>query len=291
MSIGAGLTRKALEFSELIRKETSLETLEARRTGFNKLGRWFTAEKGTVVTRTTIGGVAVDSFVNCVEPGRTIVYAHGGGFVYGGNSGHMSMLSMLSRLAEARILAVDYRIAPEDGFPAALDDIEAVLDTLDCVYSLAGDSAGGNLVLSTAVHRRDQSLSVPKCIVAISPCLDATFSGESITKNARTDPMLTIEKLRFFLKAYAGTSDVNNPRISPLFSDLSDLPPTLFHVSSNEILYSDSQRAHDKIKSSGGTSAIYTPADMWHAWHLFSRFVPESRVAIRGVAQFISDNS
>jgi acetyl esterase/lipase len=103
--------------------------------------------------------------------------------------------------------------------------------------------------------------------------------------------MISLKKLEFFLDTYAGGHDKKDPRISPLFADLSGLPPTLFHASKSELLYSDSLIAHQKISESGGNSELFAPDNMWHVWHLMSRYVPESREAVQQVAGFIRANS
>ncbi len=291
MSIQASVMRRLVGLGDFVRHEPSLENLAERRLGFYRLGRFMQPEAGTRTKRDTLGGIPVDIVVNCESPQRTIVYAHGGGFVYGGNNAHMHMLSLLSKQAQATIIAIDYRLAPEDKFPAALEDVDAVLDAVDEEYSLVGDSAGGNLVLSVAITRRDRGLSMPKCIVSIAPALDGTFSGHSIEHNKTLDQMLTKNKLEFFLDAYAGEHDKKDARISPLFADVTGLPPVLLHVSGSELLYSDSIRMHEKIQNSGGTSELFAPADMWHVWHMMTKYIPESREAVKSIAEFIQRNS
>jgi acetyl esterase/lipase len=216
------------------------------------------------------------------------VYAHGGGFVYGGNGAHMHMLSLLSRLSEAEVIAVDYRTAPEHPFPRALEDINSVIDNIECAYTLAGDSAGGNLALSTALRRRDRGMSAPQSIVALSPCFDSSFSNPSISENASLDKVISKEKLRFFLEAYALGSE-SHPYVSPQLADISGLPPVLLHASTSEILYDDARIMHERIQAANGSSQLYS-LPLWHVWHMFSRYVPEARESIARVADFIVRN-
>lgn len=289
MSSRARIVRGLIGVAELARKDPTPETLAERRDGFESLGKWMKPERTTVTERFELGGVAVDSVVNCPAVKRTIVYVHGGGFIYGGNAGHMHMLSLLSRYAEAEILAVDYRVAPEAAFPAALDDVSSVLDTLgDETYSLAGDSAGGNLALASTIARRDSGLTVPRSLTLLSAPLDATFENKYIRGNATTDPIISPEKLEFFLSQYAGILDRRDPRISPYFAELGGLPPMSLHASKNEVLYGDSLYASRKLRDSGGVCETRFPANLWHAWHLFSRYVPEARDSIKIMAEFIT---
>lgn len=286
--------RVVLRMSSLgsyLRTEPTAENLDKKRKKFVKLGRWMKPEKGTIISRQKIANVDVDIIVNHKKPERVIVYAHGGGFVYGGNQVHMHMLSMLSRLAKATIYAVDYKTSPEYKYPIARDEVVAVykevlkLTNQDII--LAGDSSGGNLILSTLIHLRDKKIKLPVKVVLLSPATDATFTNEWVEKNAKNDPIISKDRLEFFLDAYTGNFDRKNPEISPIFANLSGLPPILFHVGSDEVMFGDSKLVHEKILKSSGASELYVGEGLWHLWHIHTKFVPESREALRHIAEFI----
>lgn len=291
MSIQSTLLKIFFRHTSFTRKEPSLENLSIKRENFENIGRWMKPQKGTIVTRATIAGVPVDEIVNSNNPKKTILYMHGGGFVYGTNKVHMHMLSLLSKYANAKILAVDYSMSPENKYPVALDEVFKVyidlVKTNQEIY-VAGDSAGGNLALCLAIKLRDQDIQPPKKVVLLSPSTDATFSNEYFEKNAKKDPMISKDKLEFFLDAYVPKDiDRKDPKISPIFAELSNLPPTLLHAGNDEIMFGDSYFVHEKIVESGGESELYVGRGMWHVWHLFSRYAPEARHALKLIAEFL----
>ena len=293
LSKRAKMIRKAMTVGSFIKTEPTLENINDKRKKFKKFGKLTKPEKGTLITRQKISNVDVDVIVNCKNPKLVIVYAHGGGFVYGGNNAHLHMLSTLSRLSEATIYAVDYKTSPEHKFPVARNEVVAVYKSLlqgghkNIVF--AGDSSGGNLILTSLIHIRDNQIKLPKKAVLISPATDATFSNEWVEKNAKIDPMISKDKLEFFLDAYLGDHDRKDPNVSPYFADLSNLPPILFHVGSDEIMFGDSKLVHDKILKSSGASELYVGEGLWHLWHLHSKYLPESKKAVQHIANFITE--
>lgn len=287
--------RVVLRMSSLgsyLRTDPTAENIEKKRKKFVKLGRWMKPEKGTIVSRQKIANVDVDIIVNHKKPQRVIVYAHGGGFVYGGNQVHLHMLSMLSRLARATIYAVDYKTSPEYQYPIARDEVvgvykEVLRHTKQDVI-LAGDSSGGNLILVSLIYLRDKKIKLPAKAVLLSPATDATFTNEWVERNAKNDPVISKDRLEFFLDAYTGSLDRKDPEISPIFADLSNLPPILFHVGSDEVMYGDSKLVHEKILKSSGFSELYVGEGLWHLWHIHTKFVPESKLAVQHIADFIN---
>ena len=295
MSIAAKFIRRYLLAKNTSSIAANIDNLEAKRKKYRKMGKWMKPEKSSAVERIVIDGVQVDKLVNCAAPERTIIYMHGGGFVYGGNEAHMHMLSVLSRRSNAEIYAIDYRLAPEHPYPEARDDVLAVYRYLQSnsnglPIALVGDSAGGNLAIVATIKLRNSGHALPHKVVAISPPLDGTFKNSWIRSNSGKDPVLSIEKLEFFLDVYRGDTPRDDQGISPYFNDLSGLPPVLFHVGEDEILYGDSYLMHKKILDSGGDSRIYSKSDLWHLWHIFTRYVPEARQAVDDIAGFLKDN-
>jgi len=208
--------------------------------------------------------------------GGVILYFHGGGFVAECRAVHDPLLAAMGRAAGARGLMIDYRLAPEHPFPAATEDCFAAwnwmlstgFDPARVVF--AGDSAGANLALVTAMRARDEELPLPAAIVLISPALDLTFSGPSIDRNDGIDPMLRASVARRIPEWYAPGLDLADPRISPLFGRTAGLPPTMLHVGSPEILLDDTLRY-----------AAKAPDARLAVWHDMPHVFP----AIRGLAE------
>jgi epsilon-lactone hydrolase len=287
----ASIVKKALKVSSFVGTTPTIENLPKKRENFVKLGHKMRPEKGTKVSRTEIAGVDVDVITNCGSPKRIILYIHGGGFVYGGNQVHMHMLSVLSRLANATVYAVDYSVSPEHQFPVARDEVIAVFQELlkdNKEIFMVGDSAGGSLVLTTMNKLRDDNEKLPTKAVLISPATDASLTNEWFEANASIDPLISKEKLEFFVNAYIGDRERKHPSYSPLYADLHGLPPILFHVGSDEVMFGDSFLTHEKILKSGGKSELYVGNGLWHVWHLHTKYIPEARTAVQHIADFIA---
>ncbi len=225
-----------------------------------------------------------------VDPGRVILYLHGGAFIMETPRLHTRLLASFCRGAKARGLMVAYRLAPEHKFPAAMDDcITAYRYLLDSGIApdrivIAGDSAGGNLTLVTLQAARDAGLPLPSGAVALSPLTDATFSGDSMRRNDGIDPLFTRAIVDKLAPLYVPEGKAAEPYLSPLFGNLTGLPPTLLLVGSSELLLDDSvryaARANDVI------------LDVWHDMpHVFPAFplLAESREAIERICEFMND--
>lgn len=286
------IIRKSMILSSFLRTDPSVANLDRKRKSFRGLGKWSKPERRTRIDRQNIANVDVDVINNSPVIKFQVVYIHGGGFVYGGNSAHLHMLSMLSREAQATIYAVEYKISPEHPYPVAQNEIislyKEVARSSNLKIVIIGDSAGGNLALTSLVKIRDSGDKLPYKAVLISPLTDATFTNRWITDNANIDPLLSKDKLEFFLAAYAGELDRKTPGISPIYAELNNLPPLLFHVGSDEVLFGDSKLIHEKILKSSGLSELYVGKGLWHAWHLYTKYMPESRQAIQHIADFIT---
>lgn len=291
MSFQSKLLKILFACGKAIRKDPSHDSLTKKRSNFEKIGIWMKPQKNTSVARIFIASVPVDEIIYSKNFSKTILYMHGGGFVYGGNKIHLHMLSLLSKYANARILAVDYSLSPENKYPTALNEVLAAYKQLiengQQLY-VAGDSAGANLALCLTIKLRDSGYQLPNKVILLSPSTDATFSSEWFDKNTKKDLILSRQKLEFFLDAYIPKGfDRRDSRISPIFAELGSLPPVLLHVGSDEIMFGDSYLVHEKILASGGESELFVGRGMWHVWHLFSRYMPESRLAIKHIAEFI----
>jgi acetyl esterase/lipase len=246
------------------------------------------------VERVEAEGVAGEWLVPAGSPERPVIlYLHGGAWILGWTAMHRRMLSFLCRNASLRAFAVDYRIAPEHKFPAALDDcvaayrwlLESGVSPRDIV--IAGDSAGGNLTLTTMMSLRDAGEPLPALAVCISPSTDLAGTGE--TFRTKKDPVITPEFVLTMRRHYAGEMDLRSPLLSPLYGDLHGLPPLLIHVGGEEMLLSDATRLADKARAAGVDVKIEVWPGMWHVWHLFAPTLPEARHAIAAIAAFIRE--
>jgi acetyl esterase/lipase len=225
-------------------------------------------------------------------PDGVVLYIHGGGFVSCSARTHRPITTALARKTSRRVFAVDYRLAPEDRYPAALDDVFSAYKLL-CEdgtnpgkIAVAGDSAGGGLVLSLLLRIREAGLELPACAVCFSPWANLS-PRDPACLNATRDAMFYPENVAEFAPAYLGTASVSDPFISPVFADYHGLPPVLFQVSSTEILLADSKTIHKKIQEAGGVSELEIFDDVSHCWQMLNWFVPEAGRALSQAADFI----
>jgi phosphinothricin tripeptide acetyl hydrolase len=229
---------------------------------------------------------------DCV-PGRAIVYLHGGGYATGSLDAARALFTHLARATRARLLAVDYRLAPEHPFPAAVDDAVTAYRfaiSAGCVpeaTALCGDSSGGGLALATLVALRDLGETLPRTAVCISPWTDLTLSGTSLQANRDADPMVNASTLGLMADAYLGEVDRRSPTASPLFADLAGLPPLLVQVGSSELLLDDTTRFAKRAKAAGVDVTLEIWDDVVHVWHSFADFLPEAREAVAQIGTYV----
>jgi monoterpene epsilon-lactone hydrolase len=226
-------------------------------------------------------------------PGHVLLYLHGGGYVAGGLDSHRDIAWRLAEAAAVTVLLVDYRLAPEHPFPAALDDASACYRYLldegfeaDKIF-IGGDSAGGGLALATLINLKNLGLPLPAKGILLSPWVDLSLSGDSLTSNGETDVMLTARALHDMARMYLGTRDARAPLASPLFGDLRGLPPLLVHASSSELLLSDAERLVRLVETQGGDIALTVWPRMPHVFQLLASRIPEGRQAITQLAEFL----
>ena len=228
-----------------------------------------------------------------VQPGKIILYCHGGGYVSGSLDTHRDMVSRLSLASDTEVLLVDYRLAPEFPFPAGLQDILDVYHDLlqhgfredDVVF--AGDSAGGGLVVGALLKLKSEQRILPKSYVLLSPWLDLTMGRESAKIWAESDPALNLDELKTAVGYYLVDQSPLLPYASPIFGDLSDFPPGYVQVGTDEILLNDSVDFVKSVRDLGGRVELDVWDDMWHFWHAWSSILPEGQDAIDEVGEFI----
>jgi monoterpene epsilon-lactone hydrolase len=224
---------------------------------------------------------------------RGIYYLHGGGYTLGSINTHREIISRLSRAARARGLAIDYRLAPEHPFPAAVEDSTAAYRWLLAIgvdparLVIAGDSAGGGLTVATLVALRDAGDPLPAAAVCLSPWIDLEGLGESMTTRAEVDPMVQREELLQHVKAYLGDAHPRTPLAAPLYADLRGLPPLLIQVGTAETLLDDSTRLAERAKAAGVDVVLEPWDDMIHVWQFCAAILPEGQQAIDRIGEFI----
>lgn len=223
-----------------------------------------------------------------------ILYIHGGGFVAGSPAGHRPITASLARLGSCNVFSLDYRLAPQHRFPAALDDAAAAYQWLleqnfnPHQIAIAGDSAGGGLVLSTLLRLQDGNIPLPSSAVCFSPWTDLAGTGDSMQSNGKMDAMFCPENIPEFASAYLGKASPFDKYASPVFAEFdATFPPILFQVGSTEVLLDDSRRIHEKIQQSGGKSELEICKNTPHCWQMLGSFVPEAHNAMESAVKFM----
>jgi monoterpene epsilon-lactone hydrolase len=268
--------------------------LEQQRSYVDRQGRMARMPARVSVERLAIGGMYAERLVPVgAGADAAILYLHGGGYVMGSCDASRALAARIASAAGAPALLVNYRLAPEDPFPAALEDARAAFGWLLSQgvkpgrIALAGDSSGGGLAVSLAVDLRDASGPLPEAIVCLSPWTDLTVSGESIRTRARADPLITPEACVRNAGRYAGHHDPASPLISPIFADLTGLPPLLILVGEHEILCSDAERLAEEARRVGVQVTLEVWPGMWHLWPAFAGLIPEAGIAIDQIGDFL----
>lgn len=229
-----------------------------------------------------------------VAPRRTILYLHGGAFIAGSPPAFRPFAAWLATQARARVLTLDYRLAPEHLFPAALEDAVAAVRALYALgtdpkaLGIAGDSAGGALALGTLLSLREAGEPLPAAAGLLSPATDMAATGESMRTNAATDAMLSARHSHEIGRLYAGAVALEHPLLSPLYADLAGLPSLLIHASDGEILFDDARRLAERARAAGVAVEFTVYHAMMHDWHQTVPLTPESRLAVKAVASYFA---
>ena len=222
-----------------------------------------------------------------------VLYLHGGAYVCGSPVHYGDFLWRIADATTTRLLAIDYRLAPEHPFPAAVDDAVAAYKWLLSQradprrIAIMGDSAGGGLTFATLLRLRDERVPLPAAAVALSPWTDLALTGDSHRVNARSDPMLHARQATTFAKHYLAGADAKHPYASPLYGDPRGLPPALIQVGSDEILRDDAERIAERLRNAASAVQLEIWPRMPHVWHLFARILPEARQAIDRIGAFV----
>jgi acetyl esterase/lipase len=251
--------------------------------------------RGTRTTSVSAGGVPgllVETPAS--RPDRHLLYLHGGAYAFGSPQLYRHFTWRMANAARARVLIVDYRLAPEHPYPAGLEDAVTAWRWLigngakPAGMMIAGDSAGGGLTLATMLALRDRGLPLPAAAAVMSPWTDLALTGPSFRSNAASDPMLVAADVPRFAAAYLAGADARDPYASPLYADAHGLAPTLIQAGSDEILRDDAVRMAEKMRAAGCDVELQIWPFMPHTWHLLAPILPEAREAIGEIARFFA---
>ena len=235
--------------------------------------------------------VADSSSPRTIPPSSIVLYLHGGGYLFGSPKTHRQVLIAMAKAFQAPVYGLDYRLAPEHPFPAAVEDAAKAYEWMlirhpEAAIVLAGDSAGAGLAIATAVGVRDGGMKQPKAIVAFSPYSDLAVTGASVEANAKSCAMFTPRGVREAAAMYLAGANARDPRASPLYADLAGLPPMLLFASRHEILRDDTLRLAERASAAGVKVELVVRDRLPHVWPVFVTLLPEARDAFATVTAF-----
>jgi epsilon-lactone hydrolase len=252
---------------------------------------------GTRVEPADAGGVPAEWLVPAgAGADRVLVYFHGGAYQLGSPATLRHLVGLLAAGAGARALSVDYRLAPEHPFPAAVEDAVTAYrwllagGTNPAHVAFAGDSAGGGLSLAALVALRDAGVALPAAAAVMSPWTDLALTGESLRTRAAVDVMLKPDGMQETADAYLAGQDPRHPYASPLYADLTGLPPLLIHVGDAEVILDDSVRLAARARGAGVAAELAIWDEMPHVWHAFAGLLPEADRAVEQFASWLRDH-
>ena len=269
------------------------------RASFNELMARIPVPDDVQQSPTTIGGVgAIEVTVRGADADAdgVILYLHGGVYVIGTAAATVPLVGDLARRTGTRAITLDYRLAPEHPYPAAVADAQDAYQGLleqgvDAgQIALAGESAGGGLAVATLLALRDAGIPLPSCAFLMSPYADLTLSGDSIADREAVDRTLTPEGLRLRIPDYVAGADASDPLISPVFADLTGLPPLLIQVGSNEILLSDALRLAERAAMADVTVTLDVTDGVPHVFQAFAAMLDEADAALDRASTFLRTN-
>ncbi|MFN3257460.1 MAG: alpha/beta hydrolase [Ilumatobacter sp.] len=288
LSLRARVIRSSI--SSFIKDEKA--PIEVRRASMDRLDKVPRPRKVSYADQLVGGVPAIVATPHAVDGDRHLLYLHGGGYSLGSPKSHIAMVARLARQSRAGATVLDYRLAPEHVYPAAIDDCVAAyrdlagrIDPRHIV--IAGDSAGGGAALATLCTLRDAGDALPACAYLLSPWTDLTGSGDSMRTKADVERVIKPSLLPASAALYAGETPLDHPGLSPLFADLSELPPMLIQTGTDEVLLSDSTRLADRAEQAGVDAQLDLADGMWHVFPMLAGVMPEADAALDHAARFI----
>jgi acetyl esterase/lipase len=260
------------------------------------VGRLGRRAKGIGIEVSEIAGLHAEWYRPAnAKSGKVFLYLHGGAYALGSCDSHRGLVTHIALAGNVATLLPEYRLAPENPFPAGLQDCVAVYKALlEKGYSpkdiiVGGDSAGGGLTVATMLQLRHDGVPLPRASVLLSPFLDMTASGESMKTRAAQDPWFEPDNISVVTGHYCPDEDLRNPLLSPVFANVAGLPPTLIHVGDDEILLSDSTRIATLLKEAGVAVELTIYPELWHVFQLFIGAMPESRASVDAIGAYIRE--
>jgi epsilon-lactone hydrolase len=271
--------------------------VQTLRAGFEEVMRQIPVAPDVRTTPISVGGVgAVEVTIGGNDSGDVILYLHGGVYVIGSAAATVPLVSDLARRTATKVISVDYRLAPENPYPAALQDARAAYEGLlqqgvdPARIAFAGESAGAGLAIATLLALRDADKPLPSSAFLMSPYADLTLSGESLTDKEALDPLLTPDGLRRRVTDYVADADAADPYISPVFGDLAGLPPMLIQVGSHEILLSDAIRLAARAATAHVAVTLDVVPGVPHVFQAYAAMLDEGDAALDRAATFVTAN-
>jgi epsilon-lactone hydrolase len=273
-------------------------TVQETRATFEQMTKLFPVAADVKCEPVNAGGVKSE-WVTApgADAGRTVLYLHGGGYVIGSINTHRDLAARISRAVKARVLIIDYRLAPEHPFPAAVEDSVAAYRWMLASglkasrIAVAGDSAGGGLTVATLVAIRDAKLASPGAGVCLSPWTDLEGLGDSMKTKAAVDPMVNKEALIEMAVHYLAGQNPRSPLAAPLYADLAGLPPLLIQVGTAETLLDDSTRLAERARKAGVKVTLEPWENMIHVFQVFAPMLDEGQQAIDKIGEYIRANA
>lgn len=274
------------------------EPAEIRRAFARNARIFFHAPLGTTRQAVTLGGrPALEVAGRDGADGPRILYLHGGAYVFGSPATHAAMLAWLCRELDGRAVLPEYSKAPENRFPAALEDAEAAWQELiargedPARMIIGGDSAGGGLALALLGVLLAKGHPLPAGVFAFSPLTDLALTGDSLDRNADADVMLPVQRTHDMVEMYLGDHDPRDPRASPLYADFKGAPPVFLSVGETEILLDDTRRMQWQLAGQAVAVTVEEASDLPHVWPIFHNILPEARTTLRNLADWIRQRS
>lgn len=271
-------------------------SIEEERTNLDEGGARFKVPDDVTLEPVDVDGVPGEFLI---APGasadKVVLYLHGGGYAIGSIKSHRYLMQNISRHSGAKTLGIDYRLAPENPFPAALEDATKAYRWLLAQgykpenIAIGGDSAGGGLTLATLINLRDQGDPLPAAGVLISPWADLSGEADSVTSRAASDPMIKPDGLYSLGGQYLNGADPKTLLASPMFAGMNGLPPLCIHVGGREILYDDAITVAKKARHVGVEVELLDEPELFHVWHAFAPMLEEGQEAVEKIGAFLKN--
>lgn len=277
------------------RSKQSDPSLAEQRKAMDAYAALFPVPEGVAVAPADLDGLGAEwALPEGAGDAPVLLYFHGGGYIHGSSVSHRHLSARLALAARARVLSVDYALAPEHPFPAAVHDgVKAYRWLLKQGHApesiaIGGDSAGGGLTMATLLAARDEGLAMPAAAVLLSPWTDLTCDTGSYETQSHLDPMITQAGIKEIAARYLGGANPRDPLASPNFADLANLPPMLIQVGSDEVLLDDARTLERRARAAHVDAELEIWDGMIHVWQMFYQMLPEGGEAIERLGQYLS---